>query len=155
MGGFFMKKILVIINILLIVVSIVISCLIFSNREFKVNALKSVFEAFSNYINIGKSSTPVSSFNYFIYKANNKYYNVDYSIHSPTKGTVIDYDESSILIKCENSYFAYFDDVINVNVHILDVVDPSYCLANFIEDFTFYFYKGNNIYTYEEIMENY
>lgn len=150
-----MKKVLMIANLLLIITSIVISCFIFNNKAVKVNALKSVFEMFSNYINIGKTSSTVSSLNYFIYKANNKYYNVDFSIHSPTKGTVVSYDETSIVIKCDNYYYAFFDDLINVKVHLYDVVEPKYCLANFIDDFTFYFYKDESKYTYEEIMVNY
>ena len=133
---------------------ILISCLIFTNKEVKVNALKSVFEAFSNYINIGKISSPVSSINYFIHIANDKYFNESYSIHAPIKSTVIKYDESSILLKCDNSYYAYFDNLVNVNVTYLDVVEPKYSLANFIDQFTFYFYKDNVKYSYEEVMES-
>ena len=149
-----MKKCISIVNIFLLVISIIISSMIFSNKEIKFNALKSVFEAFSNYINIGKHTSTVSSFNYFVYISNNKYYNVSNSIHSPTKGTIIDYSDDSLLIKCDNNYYAYFENIINIEVSYLDVVDPSFSLANFIEDFTFYFIKGSTKFTYEEVMAN-
>ena len=87
-------------------------------------------------------------------RSNDKYFNESYSIHAPIKSTVIKYDESSILLKCDNSYYAYFDNLVNVNVTYLDVVEPKYSLANFIDQFTFYFYKDNVKYSYEEVMES-
>ena len=59
-----MKKIISIVNLILLVTSIIISSMIFSNKEIKFNALKSVFEAFSNYINIGKLTAIFILFRY-------------------------------------------------------------------------------------------
>lgn len=149
-----MNRVIKLFNFILLIIAIVISYFIFSKKEIRFNALKSLFETMTNYLNIGKQEKMVSTFSKFICVGEDCYTNDSFSIYSPKKGTVISADENSIVIKCEDNYFAYFDNLINVNVKKLDVVSSEYSLANFIDYFNFYFIYDNNKYTYEEIMEN-
>ncbi len=150
-----MNKIIKIFNFLLLIIAILISYFIFSRKEIRFNALKTLFEAMTNYLNIGRQEKTVSASSKFIYVDTDCYTNDSYSIYSPIKGTVVQVDESSLIIKCENNFYAYFDNLVNINVKKLDVVSCDDSLANFIDYFNFYFMYNNTKYTYEEIMENY
>ena len=150
-----MKLLFKLLNAFLLVVAIIIAYCIFTKKDVNFNRLKSLFETMTNYLNIGKEDKSVSNFPKFISISDDKYYNDNYSVYTPKKGTVMYVTQNSITIKCHDNYYAYFSNVINVKVSKLDVVTDEYALANFIDYFTFYYIYNGNKYTYEEIAESY
>ena len=109
----------------------------------------------TNHININKEEQMVSSQLNYIKIDNYTYTNENHSIYSPFSGTVVDRNNESIIIKCENGYYVFFSSLINISVRKYDVISNSDKLAEFIETFNFYLMKDGKVYSYEEIVSNY
>lgn len=150
-----MKKLIKLINFILIISALIISSLIFINKEVNLYGVKKIYNHLTNFIYIKTNeSKSVSSSIKFIKIDNNKYYNDSFTIYCPYKATVIDVNESEIILKCENNYYAYFSNLASVNVSKYDFIVPEDKLAYFIDHFVFYFFKDNERYTYEEVCCN-
>lgn len=145
------KSILKIINIFLVIIALILAYLIFIKKDLHLEKLNNYFHALTNYLNILNKPTTVSNTNKFIHLDNDIYYNEDYQIYSPYYGTILKVSDHEITIKCNNGYLAYFENIINVNVNIFDVVNKDDSLANFIDNFTFYLTYDGKKYSYYEI----
>ena len=146
------KKVIKFLNLILIIIAIIISYLMFTNKEVNFKKLHNLFNVITNYLNLGYKEKSVSSSIKFINIENDNYFNYDYQVYAPSNGTILDCNDNSIIVKCENGYLAIFENLINVNVSKFDVVYKNDRLANFIETFTFYYFLNGEKYTYEEII---
>jgi hypothetical protein len=155
MRGFFMKRIIKLCNFILLIICVIISSLLFINKQYSLNTLKNVFNNLFSFAYIGYDNMTTSSSQNFIKLEQDKYYNDSYSIYTPMKGSVIKVGKDYIDIKCENGLICHFSNIININVKVLDVINKDYKLANFIDYFIFYFIDDGKILSYEQVMENY
>ena len=147
-----MKRILKIFNFLLIIIACILSAKIYLDKSINLQITNSFYSFLTSYTKIVNNKKSVSnSLNYI--KVNNYLYtNNSHSIYSPFNGNVIDVDDSSITIKCENNYILVFKDLINVNVYRYDYITSEDLLANFIDNYYMFFYKDNQKISYEEII---
>lgn len=150
-----MKRIIKLINLLLLIICIILSSLLFINKQYSLNILKNIFDNLFSFAYIGYDNIITSSSLNFIKIDQYKYYNDSFSIYSPMKGSVIKVGKDYIDIKCDNGLICHFSNIINVNVKVLDVINKDYALANFIDYFVFYFLDDGKILSYEQVMENY
>jgi len=148
-----MKKVIKTINFFLLIIAILLSFLIFKNKDFNLGKLNQLFNTMTNFLNIGKTNQKVSSSVNFIKLEKDKYYNDSFTVFSPFKGTIIDKQKTSITIKCDNGYLAFFDNLVSVSISKYDVIETFNKLGYFEDYFIFYFIKGEEKYSYEEIME--
>ena len=154
MGGFYVKRIIKLINILFLIVSLFLAYNIFIKKDTDFSFLKNLYTTMTNHININKQDQTVSTLNYYLKVKNYTYTNESYSVYCPYNGTVVKQTNSEIIIKCDNGYYAFYSSLINVAVKKNDVITTQDQLANFIDTFNFYFMKGEHIYSYEEIVTN-
>ena len=150
-----MKRIIKLCNFILLIICVIISSLLFINKQYSLNTLKNVFNNLFSFAYIGYDNMTTSSSQNFIKLEQDKYYNDSYSIYTPMKGSVIKVGKDYIDIKCENGLICHFSNIININVKVLDVINKDYKLANFIDYFIFYFIDDGKILSYEQVMENY
>ena len=150
-----MKRIIKLCNFILLIICVIISSLLFINKQYSLNTLKNVFNNLFSFAYIGYDNMTTSSSQNFIKLEQDKYYNDSYSIYTPMKGSVIKVGKDYIDIKCENGLVCHFSNIININVKVLDVINKDYKLANFIDYFIFYFIDDGKILSYEQVMENY
>ena len=150
-----MKSIIKVVNLILLVISIVISSLLFINKQYSFNSLKKVFDKLFSYAYFGYNEINTSSSLNFIKVSDNKYYNESFSVFSPYKASVIKTGDDYITLRCDNGLICHFSNLVNINVKLLDVINKDYALANFIDYFIFYFIDDGKILSYEEVMENY
>lgn len=154
MGGFYVKKLFKLINAILIIISLFLAYNIFIKKDMDFSFLKNLYSTMTNHININKYNQTVSTINYYKKVAEYTYTNESYSVCCPYNGTIIKQNDSEIVIKCDNGYYAYYSSLINIVVRKNDVITSQDELANFIDTFNFYFKKGEQVYSYEEIVTN-
>ena len=106
----------------------------------------------SNHININKQDQLVSSTNNYIKISQYKYTNENHRVFCPFNGTVVFKSDNNLIIKCENGYYAYYSALVNIGVNKYDVISSNDALANFVNEFIFYFMKDEILYSYEEII---
>lgn len=148
-----MKIKLNILNFIMIVASIIISMLIFNQKIFSNDFLKSLFETMTNHLTIDGMDKEVANENVLIKVDTYSYANNSLEVYCPFKATVIDIDNSIIVLKCENNYYAYFEDIFNIKVKKFDYVTSNDSLANYLDQFKMYFYKEGIKYSYEEVIK--
>jgi hypothetical protein len=141
-------------NTILILTAISISVLIFTHKSLNTTIIRNLFETMTNHISINDKEKEVANENILIKLNEYTYTNDSYSVYCPFKATVIDTNDNNIILKCDNDYYAYFENVINVNVNKFDYVDSYDELANFEDCFTMYFYKEGIKCSYEEIIRS-
>ena len=141
-------------NTILILTAISISFLIFTHKSLNTTIIRNLFETMTNHISINDKEKEVANENILIKLNEYTYTNDSYSVYCPFKATVIDTNDNNIILKCDNDYYAYFENVINVNVNKFDYVDSYDELANFEDCFTMYFYKEGIKFSYEEIIRS-
>lgn len=142
-------------NLILLLTAIIISMLIFNNKTMNVNLFKNLFESMTNHLNIKNKDKEVANENILIRINEYTYTNDSFSVYCPFKATIIDNFENALILKCENNYYAYFENIFNIKVNKFDYVNSYDELANFEETFTMYFYKEGIKYSYEEVIRNY
>ena len=107
-----------------------------------------------SFVNIGKNVEDVSSSMKFIRLNEYHYYNNEYCVDSLKKGTVVEKNESSILVKSYDNEYQYFANLINITVNKYDVIDSEYPISNFIDYYVFYFIIDGECISYEKYLEN-
>lgn len=150
-----MKNKIKIINVWLIILSLIISTLIFNYKTMNITFINNVFSSMINHTHLGKQDSSVSNNLNYIRIADNTYTNASYCVYSPFIATVIEVNESSIVLKNHDNIYIFFENIININVKRLDYVNCDDILANFIDNYKLYFIKNNECLTYEEIFRNY
>ncbi|MCI5745649.1 MAG: hypothetical protein MR270_05140 [Erysipelotrichaceae bacterium] len=145
------KRTLKYVNLLLLSIAILTSFLIFKKRVINTSSISKIYNVLTSYLLIGSKEKEVSSTIKFIHIEKDKYYNNEHNVYSPFNGTIINCDNNSLVIKCDNQFFAYFNSLVNVNVAKYDCITTSDILASFDEYFTFYLSFMNERYSYEEI----
>lgn len=149
-----MKKIIKLINLFLLVIAITLSNLIFYKKNFNLNFIYKLYQNMISFVNIGKNVEDVSGSMKFIRLNEYHYYNDEYCVYSLKKGTVVEKNESSILVKSYDNEYQYFANLINITVNKYDVIDSEYPISNFIDYYVFYLIIDGECISYEKYIEN-
>lgn len=152
MKGFFMKKIFKILKLLLIIIALLLSYKIFRYKDFNFDLLNNIYLKMKNHFVFSDNQINVSSFNKYVYLGDDKYKNESCNVYNIKDATVINCNASSVLVKYLDGYYGYYYNLVNVFVSKYDVIKNGDVISNYIDYFSFYFYKGEQRYTYEEIV---
>ena len=141
-----------IINKILCVFVVVISCLIFNNKVIDVDFLYNAYISMINHTNLNEKDKSVSNQLNFIKVSDFTYTNESFTLYCPFSSTVIEIYENSLILKTSKGLLLVFDNLINIKVNKLDYVYENDILANFISEFNFYVIKGGEYISYEEVI---
>ena len=149
-----MKRFIKTINMFLLVISLILSNVIFYNKNINIEHLKKIYNNMISFVNMGIKESAVSNSTNFINIEGYKYCNNNYQIYCASKGTIIHKNENTLIIKNQYNIYQCFSNVFNVLVNKGDVVDSSYPLAYFEEYFIFYFLIDGECISYENFYKS-
>ena len=135
-----------IVNALLIIVSMILSLMMFTNKNVDFDFLNNLFNKMTSHMKIIKEKE-VSSINYFNYLDKYIYTNEAHSIYFPYEATVMSVKENMLILKSTSGYLCFFENVLDINVNVFDRVNSDYKLATFIDYFIFYYVKEGKKYS--------
>lgn len=145
-----MKNKIKIVNLFLLFISVVLSCVLFNNKTFNFDVFNKLFITMSNHMNINDKEDDVSFINNYIKVNEYTYTNDTCCVYLPLNATVIEVGEDYVTLKGMNNIYFFYKNLVNICVGKLDCLNQNDLIGNFIDTFTFYLYKEGKLISYEE-----
>lgn len=148
-----MKKYIKLVYKLLVIVAVILSFLIFKDKNLSFNNISFYNKTFS-YLLISKKAQNVSNINSYIHIKNDIFTNNEKKIYPLNNGTIIDVSNDEIILKTITGYLVKYSNFISLLTSKYDVVNKSNELAYFDDYFTCTIIKNGERINYEEYIKN-
>ena len=139
--------------IFLTIIAIVISILIFNNKEYSLKD-NSFFNKIYNYLLISRQDKFVNSINMHKHIKDDMFTNDEKRIYPLNNGTIIKASSNEIILKTTNGYLIKYSNFVSFTIQKYDVVKKNNELAFFDDYFTCIISKNGEKINYEEYIKN-